>query len=274
MKKIWLTSLGMLLALSISSCKTTQKSVAPQEEEEPEAPAVVSKVPTIPREEFDGTWIVKRAERKEVVGESPVEITFDLTNSRIYGFDGCNFVNGTFTLGDENELQFGSLISTQKECAPEVTDRAVLRALANTRSYKRAHGDELKLRLCDRRGRTIMILEKRMVDELNGAWRVTAIEGTAITDEQPKLVIDIPEAKLSGFAGCNRIFGNIALDGTAYGISFTQVASSRMTCPEIETEVKFLSALEKVTGFTPIDNTHVVLYQQPDIPLITLEKGL
>lgn len=272
MKKIWLISLGALLLLSVSSCKTSQKSVAVQEEEEAKAPVAVRKAPVIPREEFDGTWIVKSAERKVVVGESPVEITFDPANGRIYGYDGCNVVNGTFSFGEENELQFGSLISTQKECAPEVTDRAVLRALANTRSYKRPHGQESGIRLCDRRGRTIMILEKRMVDLLNGAWRVTAIDGAPVTGENPKIVIDIPESKLSGSAGCNRIFGRIALDGTAYGISFIQVAASRKTCPEIETEMKFLAALEKVTGFAPIDDRHAVLYQQPEVPLITIEK--
>ena len=272
MKRNLLLSLGVMLLLAATSCKTTQKSRVVQAEET-ETPAV-RKVPTIPREAFDGTWIVTSAERHDVVGETTAEITFELATSRIYGNDGCNVVNGTFALGDENELEFGSLISTQKDCGPEVTDRAVLRALSNTRSYKRAHGDELRIRLCDRRGRTVMVLEKRQVDLLNGAWRVTAIEGTAITEEQPKLVIDIPEAKLSGFAGCNRIFGHIALDGTPCGIAFTQVASTRKSCPEMETETQLLAALELVTGFYPIDDTHAVLYQHPDTPLITLEKGL
>lgn len=267
-----LTPLGMLLLLSFTACKTTQKSaVVEKEETETQEPR---KIPTIPREEFGGTWIIATAERHDVVGETPAEITFDLATGRIYGNDGCNVVNGTFALGDENELEFGSLISTQKDCGPEVTDRAVLRALNNTRSYKRAHGDELRIRLCDRRGRTVMTLEKRQVDLLNGAWRVTAIEGTAIAEKQPKLVIDIPEAKLSGFAGCNRIFGHIALDGTPCGIAFTQVASTRKSCPEMETETQLLAALELVTGFYPIDDTHAVLYQHPDTPLITLEKGL
>lgn len=267
-----LTPLGVLLLLSFAACKTTQKSVVVEKKET--ETQEIRKIPTIPREEFDGTWIIATAEHHNVVGETPAEITFDLATGRIYGNDGCNVVNGTFAFGDENELEFGSLISTQKNCGPEVTDRAILRALSNTRSYKRAHGDELRIRLCDRRGHTVMTLEKRRVDLLNGAWRVTAIEDTTLTEEQPKLVIDIPETKLSGFAGCNRIFGHIALDGTPYGIAFTQVASTRKSCPEMETETHLLAALERVTGFYPIDDTHAVLYQSPDVPLITLEKGL
>lgn len=274
MKKILFTSLGLLLLLSVTSCKTTQKrAAAPQQETEESTEA--RKVPTIPRDEFDGTWIVKKAEKKAVVGEAPAEITFDLTNGRIYGNDGCNVVNGTFALGNENELQFGSLISTQKDCGPEVTDHAVQRALANTCSYKRdINSRELCIKFCDKRGRTIMTLEKRRVDLLNGAWTVVDIEGSPVEGEKPALVIDIPEARLSGSAGCNRIFGQIALDGTPYGIAFVQIAASRKTCPEIETEMKFLAALEKVRGFYPTDDNHAVLYQSPDVPLITLKKGL
>lgn len=55
-----------------------------------------------------------------------------------------------------------------------------------------------------------------------------------ITEENPTMVIDIPEAKLSGFAGCNRMFGGISLDGTAFGIAFTQVATTRMACPDMK----------------------------------------
>ena len=95
-----------------------------------------------------------------------------------------------------------------------------------------------------------MTLEKRMVDLLNGSWKVTTIDGKKITEENPTMVIDIPEAKLSGFAGCNRMFGGISLDGTAFGIS----------------------ALGKVTGFYMIDNFHAALYQQPQTPIIIIEK--
>lgn len=265
--------LSISLLTAVTSCKTTQKSVAtPESQAETADP--VRKIPAISREEFDGTWIVKTAERHEVVGDEPVELTFDLTNSRLYGNDGCNVINGTFTLGDENMLQFGSLISTSKECRPEVTDRAVLRALNHTRFYKRTDDRDLSIKFCDRRGRTVMRLVKRMTHLLNGPWKVTSINDTLITGKQPTIVIDIPEAKLSGFAGCNHLFGHIALDETPYGISFVQVAATRKACPDMEAEQKFLSVIDKVTGFYPIDDTHIILYQVPELPLITLEKGL
>lgn len=271
MRKSFLTALGLLILLSIASCKTSKK-ITNTQREETTAQTTVPQNLTISREELEGTWIVKTAEKKAVVGESPVEITFDLTNGRIYGNDGCNVINGTVILEGDNQLRFESLISTMKACRPEVTDRIVLNALNNTRSYKRADTQELGMKFCDQKGKTVMTLEKRMVDWLNGSWKVTAINGKTINNENPTMVIDIPEAKLSGFAGCNRMFGNIVLDGTPYGIAFTQIGATRMVCPDMTTEQAFLSALEKVTGFYIVDNSHAALYQQPQQPIILIEK--
>lgn len=64
-----------------------------------------------------------------------------------------------------------------KACRPEVTDRTVLNALNETRSYKRADTKELSIKFCDEKGKSVMTLEKRMVDLLNGSWKVTTIDG-------------------------------------------------------------------------------------------------
>lgn len=117
-----------------------------------------------------------------------------------------------------------------------------------------------------------MTLEKRMVDQLNGSWKVISIDGKEITAENPTMVIDIPEGKLSGFAGCNRMFGSIILDGTPYGIAFTQVGATRMACPDMSTEQAFLLLLEQVSTFYMIDSTHAALCLQPSVPAIVLEK--
>ena len=216
----------IILLLSAVSCKTTEKGSMTQTQT-PTSQTNEKKNISINREELNGTWIIKTAKGKTVIGDSPVEITFDLTNGRIYGNDGCNVINGTAFFENEN-------------------------------------GDE--------KGKSVMTLEKRMVDLLNGSWKVTTIDGKKITEENPTKVIDIPEAKLSGFAVGNRMFGGISLDGTAFGIAFTQVATTRMACPDMKTEQLFLSALGKVTGFYMIDNFHAALYQQPQTPIIIIEK--
>ncbi len=271
MKKSFLTAFALLILLSVTSCKTSKK-IADTQQKETAAQTSTKKEATLSPEALEGTWIIKTAEKKAVVGESPVEITFDLANGRIYGNDGCNVINGSVILEGGNELRFESLISTMKACLPEVTDRAVLNALNNTRSYKCSDAQGLNIKFCDQKGKTVMTLEKRLVDQLNGSWKVISIDGKEITAENPTMVIDIPEGKLSGFAGCNRMFGNIVLDGTPYGISFTQVGATRMACPDMATEQAFLYMLEKITTFQPIDNNRAALCMQPSVPAIVLEK--
>lgn len=271
MKNFSTTFCLLIIIASVTSCKTS-KRISMNHQEKVSIQPTENKGATITQEELNGTWIIKTAKGKTVIGDSPVEITFDLTNGRIYGNDGCNVINGTAFFENENGLRFESLISTMKACRPEVTDRTVLNALNETRSYKRADTKELSIKFCDEKGKSVMTLEKRMVDLLNGSWKVTTIDGKKITEENPTMVIDIPEAKLSGFAGCNRMFGGISLDGTAFGIAFTQVATTRMACPDMKTEQLFLSALGKVTGFYMIDKFHAALYQQPQTPIIIIEK--
>ena len=104
---------------------------------------------------------MRTAKGKTVIGDSPVEITFDLTNGRIYGNDGCNVINGTAFFENENGLRFESLISTMKACRPEVTDRTVLNALNETRSYKRADTKELSIKFCDENGKSQLSTEKK-----------------------------------------------------------------------------------------------------------------
>lgn len=166
----------IILLLSAVSCKTTEKGSMTQTQTSTSQTNEKKNI-SINREELNGTWIIKTAKGKTVIGDSPVEITFDLTNGRIYGNDGCNVINGTAFFENENGLRFESLISTMKACRPEVTDRTVLNALNETRSYKRADTKELSIKFCDEKGKSVMTLEKRMVDLLNGSWKVTTIDG-------------------------------------------------------------------------------------------------
>ena len=84
----------IILLLSAVSCKTTEKGSMTQTQT-PTSQTNEKKNISINREELNGTWIIKTAKGKTVIGDSPVEITFDLTNGRIYGNDGCNVINGT-----------------------------------------------------------------------------------------------------------------------------------------------------------------------------------
>lgn len=81
-------------------------------------------------------------------------------------------------------------------------------------------------------------------------WKVTHFaDGSAPTAGEPGLTFGA-DGHLSGPSGCNRFMGSWAANGQA--ISFSQIASTMMACPEaqMETERKMLQSFEKITWFS------------------------
>ncbi len=271
MKTIYGMTMVLLATLAVTSCNSSKQISDTYRQEA--IPDIQQEIRTLPAEMWDGTWIIKTADTKAVVGEEPVEITFNTKTGNIYGCDGCNVVNGMAVFGQENQLHFEQLISTMKACDSKVTDRAVQHALNATRSYQVAEGEDIAVKFYNENGDEVMSLVKRMANQLNGAWVVTAIDGKNLSGEElPAWVIDIQERRLSGFTGCNRLFGEITLGDSAHDISFSQTGTTRMACPDMETERNLLDALELVKGFYLIDETHAALYQKPGKAIILLEK--
>ena len=64
------------------------------------------------------------------------------------------------------------------------------------------------------------------------------------------------EKRFSGNAGCNQMSGNYALDKR--DISFTDVITTKMSCPDIEFETVFLDLLGKVNRYE-MENDDIVL---------------
>lgn len=64
--------------------------------------------------------------------------------------------------------------------------------------------------------------------------------------------------RVVGFSGCNRYFGNATLQPGI--IRFQDVASTKMACPEMETEDNYLNLLGRVDAYS-LSNTELNLYQ-------------
>jgi heat shock protein HslJ len=69
-------------------------------------------------------------------------------------------------------------------------------------------------------------------------------EGT----EVPYLELDPSGNKVSGKAGCNKIHGDLKVDGSA--ISFPSLMGTKMACPAMDVEVKFMTALNNTNTFS------------------------
>jgi heat shock protein HslJ len=90
----------------------------------------------------------------------------------------------------------------------------------------------------------------RQADPLlhNTDWTLTHLQGKpiAVKDGQaaPGLRLATNASRFSGSAGCNKYMGTYVLRGS--GISFGPAATTRMTCPAIDLETRYLAALARV----------------------------
>ena len=171
----------------------------------------------------------------------------------VIGFNGCNYLNGAWNIKGSKIVPAGEFISTLKACPDAPYEYAVNQALSQADSYQ--FTDPSNMVLLSSTSTPLMKLRRHNLAFLNGAWRVTEIEGAAIT-ANVKIVIDVDEHKIHGNAGCNVLNGDITVNlDKGNGIEFKNLATSRMMCPDIATEQAFLLALESVDnaakGSTP-----------------------
>ena len=107
--------------------------------------------------------------------------------------------------------------------------------------------------------------------DITGEWNVVSVEGKQVTGN-PYIGFDTENGRLYGNAGCNRIMGGFEIDSVNPGhIGLTNVASTRMMCPDMETEQKVLEALNEVAGFKS-SATGVELTDKDGKVLMSLEK--
>lgn len=94
-------------------------------------------------------------------------------------------------------------------------------------------------------------------------WRLVELEGEAIEvpfARQPTLELATRDGRPArGFGGCNRFSGNYLLVGNTLRLS--QLAGTRMACPDLKLEQQYLTMLNKANRYTTPDSLTLVLYQ-------------
>ncbi len=259
----------MALSAAFLCCAASASAKKKQPKSQPETPPVET-VEAVVEEEIvyfpstyadarlDGEWNIDNVNGQKVTGEERPQITFDLAQGRMYGNNGCNTINSSIITDKGNKLQFSKVISTLKYCANAPFEYIINNTIDQVRSYRISRfGHESYLDLFNDRGHLVMVLRKHNMDFLNGAWRVTAINGEANSNEGIQFVFDLPEKKIHGNAGCNIVNGEISIDpDVANSVQFSNMATTRMMCPDIATETAVLVALEETEkAFAKSDDT-------------------
>jgi heat shock protein HslJ len=93
-------------------------------------------------------------------------------------------------------------------------------------------------------------------------WRLVDIGGQpspagADSTRHPGFTLLAEGRKVQGSAGCNRMSGTYQLEGQK--LKFGPLATTRMTCPAMQTEAAFLKALEATTRYE-VSGSSLMLY--------------
>ena len=221
-----------------------------------------SKYVTASVADIDGEWSIIEINGTAVVpapGQAYPYIGFDQATGRVHGNAGCNRLMGTFdVLAEPGHIDLSQLGTTRMMCPDMTVEQNVLNALAQVKRYVKL--DDENIALCGKSARRpILVLKKKAPDmtvaDLNGKWKIVEAMGVAVPHAQ---------------AGCNLLNGGYQTDeSNPASISFPQLISTMMACPDMETEDRVKQALnttctfgrlqEGRVGFYDADNTLVMV---------------
>ena len=105
--------------------------------------------------------------------------------------------------------------------------------------------------------------KKATIADMKGEWDIVSLNGEAVkagVAEQPFIGFDTEEGRIYGKSGCNRILGQLDMTAAPGEISFAQMGSTRMACPNMDLENNVLQTLSGVTGYKKTGNDSFTFY--------------
>ncbi len=101
-------------------------------------------------------------------------------------------------------------------------------------------------------------------------WKVNMFNGKTLDSLSYFVKFDEKENRFSAYFGCNKIMGKVLIDNNGK-CKFMDIVSTKMACPDNETELQLLDALEKVDNFV-IYNDQLLLNKAKMSTIIKLIK--
>lgn len=223
---------------------------------------------------IEGEWTIYSVRDNVVTGEERPYITFDLPARRFYGSNGCNIINGDLSCEAKGKLRLDNIIATMRMCQDAPYEYLINLAVSDVRSYSaRQEGPITFLDLKAQDGRTILVLRRHNMDFLNGAWKITALNGTPMTGEEASMTINIPDLKIHGNTGCNIFNGELFIDpDKVNSMQFLNIATTRMMCSPESRETEFLLGLESVETARKTGNDTIAMYDTEGKEIFTMTR--
>ncbi len=226
---------------------------------------------------ISGEWTIVKVKDQDVPQEDKMPyVNFEPSTGRFYASNGCNTINGGFSLEAGNILRLTQVATTMMLChdipfEQEIT--ALLSGQAKLQVKLNNTGHESYLTLTDTVSGLSLQARRHNMEFLNGQWRVAQINGRSINDEEANIFIDLGEMKVHGNTGCNYFNGEIYIDPSkTNSVEFGKMGLTRMACPKFEQEQSMMLGLEETTNAIQGDNGRVMLLKADGTPVIVLEK--
>lgn len=109
---------------------------------------------------------------------------------------------------------------------------------------------------------------------LNGEWDIVEINGAAVNPgagkELPYIGFDSQTGRVYGESGCNRMMGSFDTQAKAGVMDLSNIAGSRMMCPDMTLEQNVLNALKLVKGYKVVNGHDIALTNANKRPVMVL----
>lgn len=221
-------------------------------------------------------WAILTVMGKEIKSEEVPFLKFDYDKGIVYGYNGCNTINGKYTYNPQDStLSFGNIITTMRYCVDsDIIERKVNEAINNTAKYSwRTENSNHYIMFYDKSGEEVMVLMHQEFDFLNGIWSVYKINEKLNNNSEMKLVIDVDQSKVHGNTGCNILNGSLDINPkTVNSISFHSIATTRRACPNQSEETELVVALEEIVYAIPVDANMVRLLDNKHKTVLELKR--
>lgn len=283
--KVAFTLLLMAMPVAFSSCSLMQKKTVKIEAQLPSdrselTQAVESSYRSSALEhgKIEGYWRIATVSGRKPSGPDAPYLKFVRLNddeNRVYGSNGCNTINADYTCNPaDSTLKFSQVLTTMRACPDAQTDALINQAIDLTERYTISRrGKVYTLSLCSGSGAPLMTLTHQDYDYLNGTWGVKGLNGKDVKCPDMLLVIDVEEGRIHGNTGCNILNGTLIPDMLEQGVvSFQNLSTTRMSCPNINLENMLLVALEQTVNVRPVDANTVDMLDSTGSPILTLTR--
>lgn len=87
-------------------------------------------------------------------------------------------------------------------------------------------------------------------------WKLITLNGKVVTQKGNReyyIKLNSKDGRFTAFAGCNNMIGNYVMP-SAFGLSFSNVAMTKMACPGMDLENRFSKVIEETDRYTLKDN--------------------